>query len=76
MLYCLTGRTFRSECRKLLCNVWFFKDIHISCTTNQDWDKNTPYQNQNQQAVLLDRNGYIHFQQQRQMNPTTKGVYL
>ena len=73
MLYCLTGRTFRSESRKLLYNLWIFKGIRITCTTNPDSDKQ--HHHYHQQLVLIDRNHYIHPQQQR-INPTIQGAYL
>jgi hypothetical protein len=73
VLYCLTGRTFRSESRKLLYNLWIFKGIRITCTTNPDSNKHQHY---HQQLVLIDRNHYIHPQQQQRNNPTIKGAYL
>ncbi len=39
-----------------------------------DSDKHHPYRQQ--QIVLLERNHYIHPQQQQRMNPTIKGAYL
>ena len=74
VFYCLTGRAFRSECRKLLYSLWFFKDIHVTCTTNTNSDKYQPYRHQ--QFVLIDRNRYIQPPQQQRLNPEVKGVYL
>ncbi|CAF1218452.1 unnamed protein product [Adineta steineri] len=78
VFYCLTGRAFRSECRKLLCSLWFFKGIHISCTASQDSNKYQPYHHQ--QLVPVDRNRYIiprqQQQQQQRINPVIKGVQI
>ncbi|CAF4137258.1 unnamed protein product [Adineta steineri] len=64
VFYCFTDRVFRSECRRLLCSLWFFKDIHISRTTGQDSNEHQPYHHQ--QLVPIDRNQYILPRQQQQ----------
>lgn len=63
VFYCLTGRAFRNECRKILCGIWALKDIHISCTINPDSDKAHHY---HQQMLLPDRNRLINPAQQPQ----------
>jgi hypothetical protein len=81
VLYCLTGRAFRSECRKLLSSLWLLKDIRISCTSNQDSDKYGRYPHQ---FMLVEGKRHIHGQQQQQhqqqaarhFNPARQGVYL
>ncbi|CAF3040291.1 unnamed protein product [Rotaria sp. Silwood2] len=76
VLYCVTGRSFRNECRKLLCSIWVLKDFHISCTMSANSDKHAHYHHQ-QQLILIDRNHYIRSQRQRQyISPIMKGVYL
>ncbi|CAF1229111.1 unnamed protein product [Adineta steineri] len=62
VLYCLTGRVFRNECRKLLRGLWALKDIQISCTMSSDSDKHHHYR---QQIILSDRNRITTSQQQR-----------
>ncbi|CAF1325971.1 unnamed protein product [Adineta steineri] len=64
VFYYLTDQAFRSECRKLLCNLWFFKDIRISRTTDQDSNEHQPYHHQ--QLVPIDQNQYILPRQQQQ----------
>ncbi|CAF0845291.1 unnamed protein product [Adineta ricciae] len=63
VVYCLTGRAFRSECHKLLCGLWALKDVHISCTMGSDSDKHHHY---HQQIALTDRNRMNTGQQQQQ----------
>ncbi|CAF1036942.1 unnamed protein product [Rotaria sordida] len=46
VLYCLTGRAFRRECRKLLSELWRLKDIRISCIINSNADKHHHYHQQ------------------------------
>jgi hypothetical protein len=60
VLYCLTGRAFRSECRKLLWSLWILKDIRITCTRNPD---STKY---HQNVMLTDRHRFIQQKQQQQ----------
>ncbi|CAF0907989.1 unnamed protein product [Rotaria sp. Silwood1] len=75
VLYCATGRSFRSECRKLLCSLWLLKDLRISCTMSSNSDKHAHYHHQ--QLVLIGRNRYIRSQPQRQyISPIMKGIYL
>ncbi|CAF1476854.1 unnamed protein product [Adineta steineri] len=64
VFYCLTDRAFRKECRKLLCSLWFFKDIPISRATGQDSNEHQPYHHQ--QLIPIDRNQYILPRQQQQ----------
>ncbi|CAF1135553.1 unnamed protein product [Rotaria magnacalcarata] len=53
VLYCLTGRAFRRDCRKLLGDLWRLKDIHISCIINPNVDKHHQY---HQQMTVISRN--------------------
>ncbi|CAF3177198.1 unnamed protein product [Rotaria socialis] len=73
ILYCVTGRSFRSECRKLICNLWLLKELRISCTMSANSDKNIHYQHQ--RLILMDRNRYVRSQQQQQhyMSPIMRG---
>ncbi|UJR27095.1 hypothetical protein I4U23_008395 [Adineta vaga] len=87
VLYCLTGRTFRSECRKLICSFSFLKDVHISCTADHDSDKLQPchhhpqQQQQQQQLIPIERNRltppvHHHHHQKQRANPRIKGIYV
>ena len=64
VFYCLTGRAFRNECRKILCGLWALKDFHISCTLNPHTDKQPHY---HQQMLLTDRNRIMISPQQQQL---------
>ncbi|CAF0960676.1 unnamed protein product [Rotaria sordida] len=77
VLYCVTGRSFRNECRKLLYSLWLLKDLHISCTIISNSDKHIHYHPQ-QQFILTDRNRNIRCQQpQRQyLGPVKKRIYV
>ncbi|CAF2808218.1 unnamed protein product [Rotaria sp. Silwood2] len=63
VLYCLTGRAFRRECRKLLSDLWGLKDIRISCIINSNRDKHNHY---HQQMNLSNRNRMIIPEKQQQ----------
>ncbi|CAF3359947.1 unnamed protein product [Rotaria socialis] len=66
VLYCLTGRAFRRDCRKLLGDLWRLKDIHISCIINPNLDKHHQY---HQQMTIINRNhlNNPHKHQQQRM---------
>ncbi len=64
MFYCLTGRAFRHECQKILCDAWALKGFHISCASHLDSDKEAPHYHQ--QMIPNDRNRMIIPQRQRQ----------
>jgi len=71
VFYCLTGRAFRSECRKLINSLWVFKDIQISCTSTTQYQ----HYHHHQQFVITERHRYISPTPQR-INPVNRPVYL
>lgn len=71
-LYCLTGRAFRRECRKLLGDLWRLKDVHISCIINPKPDKHYHY---HQQMTLTNRTRII-LPQKYQQEQRIKRSYL
>ncbi|CAF3608406.1 unnamed protein product [Rotaria sp. Silwood1] len=63
VLYCLTGRAFRRECRRLLSDLWSLKNIRISCIVNSNTNKHHHY---HQQMSLSNRNRIIIPDKQQQ----------
>ncbi|CAF0929370.1 unnamed protein product [Adineta ricciae] len=77
VLYCLTGRTFRTECHKLICSMWMFNNFPLSCTVERDSDKNQTYPHH--QLLLIERNRLAtpnQYQQHQRLSPSMKGCYV